>query len=82
MGYKNAASILPPDLLSRVQNFHTGMLWVPKTQPKYYEDRNRRIMQLKQSGLTDAQIAREVGLSIRQVKRIISFIRNGAGSEI
>jgi len=67
MAYKNAADVLPSDLLRRVQKFHVGMLWAPKTEQGFHEGRNANIIRLKENGYTITQIAEKIGLSVRQV---------------
>jgi len=68
-GYKNAASILPPELLAEVQKYHVGRLWIPKTAeaPK---ERNRLIRALLKRGVSTAEVSELSGLTQRRVQQI------------
>jgi len=72
MPYRNASEVLPPDLLDHIRKYCTGMLWVPKVGEDFYRHRNKKILQLRREGAPVARIAREIGLSRRQVMRILS----------
>lgn len=83
MKYKNAAEILPEELLKEVQKYMDGdLLYVPKASPKkewgiasgsklYYIERNCRIRKDFQEGMTIQQLARQYGLAASTIKRIL-----------
>lgn len=83
MQYKNAAEILPEELLKEVQKYMDGeLLYVPKASPKkewgitsgsknYYEERNRRIRNDFQEGMTIQQLAGKYALAVSTIKRIL-----------
>lgn len=76
-GYKNAASVLPPDLLAEVQKHFVGRLWVPKgaDDPK---ERNRLIRALLGCGVATAEVAELSGLTQRRVQQIKRRMREEA----
>lgn len=65
--YVNAKEVLPSELLSEVQKYHSGIMWIP---PKDYERRNEAILKLRKQGLTYEEIAEEIGLSVERIKQI------------
>ena len=83
MKYKNAAEILPEELLKEVQKYMDGdLLYVPKTSPKkewgiasgsksYYIKRNCQIRKSFQEGMTIQQLSRQYGLAASTIKRIL-----------
>lgn len=83
MKYKNAAEILPDELLQEVQKYINGdILYVPKATPKkewgiasgsrrYYTERNLEIKKLFQQGISIQQLANRYGLAYSTVKRIL-----------
>lgn len=82
MRYRNAAVVLPPDLLKRLQGYHEGLLWVPKVGKDFYRHRNKKIFRLRRKGMSIAAIAREIGLSRRQVIRILSHPKGHGDTNI
>jgi len=72
MRYRNAAVVLPPDLLEEVRKHHSGLLYVP---PQGNEERDREILRLHENGMTSPQIAEQVHLSTRRVEQIIRSAR-------
>ena len=68
-GYKNAATILPPELLAAVQKYHVGRLWIPKTDD-YHKERIRLIKELLRRGVPTAEAARLSRLTQRRVQQI------------
>ena len=83
MEYKNAAEILPERLLQEIQNYIDGdLLYVPKSSPKkdwgissgsrhYYEERNREMKELFQSGYSILQLEKQYGLAYSTIKKIV-----------
>ncbi|TET39246.1 MAG: hypothetical protein E3J72_00965 [Planctomycetota bacterium] len=72
MAYKNAAIVLPPELLMRVREYHVGLLYIPPAEGK---ERDKEIMKLSQQGLKPSQIAEIVYLSARRVQQILHEAR-------
>jgi Mor family transcriptional regulator len=77
MRYRNAAVLLPRELLARVRKFHTGLLWISKGEEDSHDKRDKKIFQMRRAGLLTSQIAQETGLSTRQVRRILNRAREG-----
>jgi DNA-binding NarL/FixJ family response regulator len=68
--YTNAEEVLPPDILRRVQRYHTGYLYVAGTR-EFYAKRRRTVMDLHRRGLSTREIAEKVHLCVRRVQQII-----------
>ena len=68
--YKNAAVVLPKELLRQLQQYHTGLLWIPKTEG-FHRDRAELIRQLVGKGVKQTEIARLCGITDRRVRQII-----------
>ena len=83
MKYKNAAEILPSGLLREIQCYIEGeLLYIPKSESKqewgaisgskqFYLERNRRIKELFDSGMSFEELAKKFGLSSSTIKKII-----------
>lgn len=83
MEYKNAAHVLPDELLKEVQKFAAGeAIYIPGIQEKkkwgegsgarrFYEERNSRIKDDFHSGMKAEQLADKYALSLDRIKRII-----------
>ena len=83
MKYKNAAEILPSELLREIQGYIEGeLLYIPRSEAKqgwgavsgsqkFYLERNCRIRELYGSGMTLEELAGEFGLSVSTIKKII-----------
>lgn len=83
MKYKNAADVLPEELLREIQTYAEGeVLYVPRSAPKtewggkngtriYYEERNRRIRERFLAGETEEELARSYGLACNTIHKII-----------
>ena len=83
MKYKNAAEILPPELLREIQCYIGGeLLYIPKSESKqewgavsgskkFYSERNGRIRELFYNGTPVEALAKEFGLSGSTIKKII-----------
>ena len=83
MKYKNAADILPEELLKQVQTYIEGeTLYVPKSTPKmewgsrngsknYYTERNKEIKQRFLAGSSMEALAKEYGLAHNTIHKII-----------
>jgi DNA-binding NarL/FixJ family response regulator len=72
MAYKNAAIILPPELLRQVREYHVGLLYIP---PAEGQERDKEILRLSQQGLKSSQIAEIFYISIRRVQYILREAR-------
>ena len=68
MKYRNAANVLPADLLEEVRAYHEGLLYVPSNRN---EQRDKEILVLRRRGMTLTQIAKRVHLSKRRVLQIL-----------
>jgi len=68
MKYRNAATVMPPELLRRIQKYHEGLLYVPSTRNL---QRDKEILALRRRGLAATQIAKQVHLSRRRVLQIL-----------
>jgi len=69
MKYRNAANVLPADLLEKVRGYHEGLLYVPSNRN---EQRDREISAMRQKGMTLTQIARRMHLSRRRIIQILN----------
>lgn len=68
--YKNAADVLPPQLLKEVQQCHVGLLWVPASSD-FYEKRDAGIEALYRRGVGTAEIAGLSQVTERRVRQIL-----------
>ena len=75
--YANAKNILPEALLGQVQQYHTGMLWVP-CPSRYYEERRKLVIALHQQGINTKEIAQLAGVTTRRVNQILADSRKTA----
>lgn len=83
MKYRNAADILPKELLSAVQKYAEGeILYIPRVTPKtawgaktgsrvYYEERNREIRDSFSGGASEEELAEQFGLAQNTIHKII-----------
>ena len=83
MKYKNAAEILPPELLREVQYHIEGeLLYIPRSDSKqewgavsgskkFYSERNSQIRALFHNGKSMEELAGKFGLSSSTIKKII-----------
>ncbi len=83
MKYRNAAEILPGELLEELQSYIEGeLLYVPKVTPKkewgekngskmYYQERNRQIREKFLAGAGIGELAEEYGLATGTIHKII-----------
>jgi len=83
MGYKNAAELLPPNLLEDLQKYFSGgIIYVPKTSQKAawgelsgsrrdIDNRNRDIRLLFKSGVRVGQLSEQYFLSEETIKKIV-----------
>ncbi|HOC93364.1 MAG TPA: hypothetical protein PKH33_13495 [bacterium] len=71
MSYKNAAEILPEELINEIRKyFPGGILWVPGTGEERKE-RDELVVFLKKNGVTTKEIAGLAKLTPGQIRRII-----------
>jgi len=68
--YKNAMDILPLRLVEEIQEYHEGLLWVPK-RSRDRARRNVRILKLYRQGVATKEIARQVGVTERWVREFL-----------
>lgn len=83
MGYKNAAELLPPDLLKDLQEYFSGgIIYVPKTTKKArwgelsgtrrdIDDRNMKIRKMFKSGMNISDLSCRFYLSEETIKKIV-----------
>ena len=83
MKYLNAAKILPEHLLKELQMYVDGeILYIPKTSSKkewgvangsrkFYQERNKEIQRLFQSGSSVDALANQFGLAYSTIKKIV-----------
>lgn len=83
MKYRNAAEILPDDLLKELQAYISGdILYIPQAVPKkqwgmdsgsrnYYCKRNSEIKRLFASGTPIHKLSKQYGLADSTIKKII-----------
>lgn len=83
MKYINAAEILPEPLLKELQTYvDGGLLYIPKVSSKnvwgagngarvFYQERNREIQRLFQSGVSIDALAIQYGLAYNTIKKIV-----------
>jgi hypothetical protein len=72
--YANAEKILPAELLKEVQQYHTGVLWIP-TPSRFYKERRRLVIALHGPGIDIKEIAHLAGVTTRRVNQILSLER-------
>ena len=72
--YANAKNILPADLLKQVQQYHTGILWIP-TPSRFYTQRRSLVNALHTQGIETREIANLAGITIRRVNQILASER-------
>lgn len=83
MRYKNAAEILPAELVGEIQKYIEGeLLYIPKNDSKqkwgavsgskkYYSERNAQIRSLFVDGMKCEELAEKFGLSSSTIKKIV-----------
>ena len=83
MKYKNAAEILPPELLQEVQCYIEGeLLYIPRSNSKqewgavsgskkFYLARNYQIKELFHNGKSVEELAVKFGVSNSTIKKIV-----------
>ena len=78
MKYLNAAEILPEHLLKELQMYVEGeILYIPKTWGAvngsriFYQERNKEIQRLFQSGSSVESLANQYGLAYSTIKKIV-----------
>ncbi len=82
MRYRNAAEILPANLLKEIQkHVEGGMLYIPEKGKKawglesgarnYYADRNKEMKEKYAAGNTFEELAEQYGLAYSTIKKII-----------
>ena len=75
--YVNGREVLPPDLLARVQEHCSGLVWIPAPD-SFYRERRRLIRTLRAEGVATEEIARLAGISARRVNQIAAAETKGA----
>ncbi len=72
--YANAENILPAELLKQVQQYHTGILWIP-TPSRFYKERRQLVIALHMQGIVSREIADLAGVTVRRVNQILAAER-------
>ena len=67
--HRNAAEVLPPDLLAEVQKYCAGPLWVPEAE-SFHQERRRLVERLLRRKLPVSEVARLADLTRRRVRQI------------
>jgi len=71
VGYKNAAEILPEELIAEIHKyFPGGILWVPKSGLDYRE-RARLVIQLVEQNVPVKEVAELAELTPRHVRWLV-----------
>lgn len=74
--YASAGDVLPPDLLSAVQeHFSGGTLYVPPPTARYYAERRKLVLSLRLRGVSTAEIANLAHVSPRRVRQILAQVK-------
>ncbi|MBE6598168.1 MAG: hypothetical protein E7638_01860 [Ruminococcaceae bacterium] len=88
MGYKNAADVLPEELLDLIRNYVEGeAIYIPKAEKRTkwgensglrseYEDRNLRIKEERGNGATVRELSLRYCLSEDSIRKILKKQRN------
>lgn len=72
MRYRNAATLLPPELLAAIQQHINGCyLWIPSTSKNTTDDRNAQIVAQYKAGVPVKRIAHWANLSTNTVYKIV-----------
>ena len=83
MKYINAADILPEELVEEISKYVNGeLLYIPSIQGKkawgemsgskvFYRDRNRKIKELFEEGISIKTLAEDFGLSYETIRKIV-----------
>jgi len=74
--YKNARDVLPEELIMKLSQFYTGLVWIPglvkrKIKTRDTKERNQKIIKLYSQGKTMEKIAEEIYLCKERVRQII-----------
>lgn len=72
--YANAADVLPPGLLRKVQQHWQGLLWIPLLEGRKTRgdrQRNRQILLEYDRGRTTAELAEKYSLSQERIRQIV-----------
>lgn len=72
--YANAEKILPAELLKQVQQYHTGILWIP-TPSRFYQELRQLVIALHLQGIPSKEIADLAGITVRRVNQILAAER-------
>lgn len=82
MKYKNAAEVLPPELIGQIQEYIQGaFLYIPKKEKQAHravteyrlelDKRNLRIYKMHLEGMTNGQLAQNFSLAQSSIRRIL-----------
>jgi len=83
MKYRNASEILPDKLLREIQKYTSGeALYIPQVTDRqkwgegsgarrYYEERNQKICEKHDAGVSMEELAETFSLSIETIRKII-----------
>ena len=69
--YANATEVLPTELIEAIQQYHTGVLYVPSIS-SYHNKRKRFVLALVEKGVSTKEIGRIAGISPRRVRQIVN----------
>ena len=82
MGYIRANEILPRELLEAIQQYVDGqIIYIPKKEKQawgsgtstkeFFRERNERIFQVWQEGISEEELSRRFSLSRKSIQRIL-----------
>ena len=83
MKYRNASEILPDKLLREIQNYTSGeAIYIPQITDRrkwgegsgarrYYEERNQKICEKYEKGISLEELANTFSLSIDTIRKIL-----------
>lgn len=74
--YKNARDVLPEELIMKLSQIYTGLVWIPglkrrMIKRKGTKERDQKILKLYSQGKTMEKIAEEIYLCKERVRQII-----------
>ena len=91
MSYIRADEILPKELLEAIQQYVDGQLiYIPRKEKQewgsgtsareFFRERNERIYQAFQEGISAEELSRRFSLSVKSIQRILRNRKNAGSS--
>lgn len=72
--YANAVDVLPKELLERIRQYHSGMLYIPGDRNR--NDNKKFVLSMFKNGIPSSEIAMLSGLTKRRVNQIIQSYKS------